>query len=74
MDDIPPPLPANSTRFMDQLRASMRSRHLAYPTEKTYCGWTKNFIYFHPKRKLLEMGTVNVNAWLNYARTWLYEG
>lgn len=66
MDDIPPPLPANPSRFMDQLRASMRSRHLAYRTEKTYCGWIKDFIYFHHKRHPREMGAIEVDAWLSY--------
>lgn len=66
MDDIPPPLPANPTRFMDQLRDSMRSRHLAYRTEKTYCSWIKDFIYFHQKRHPLDMGAIEVDAWLSY--------
>ncbi len=66
MDDIPPPLPANPVRFMDQFRACVRTRHLAYRTEKTYCGWVKDFIYFHQKRHPQEMGAIEVDAWLSY--------
>jgi integron integrase len=45
--DVPPKLPNNPTRFMDQLRALIRSRNLAYKTEQTYCHWIKRFIRFH---------------------------
>jgi len=45
--DIPPKLPDTPTRFMDQLRALIRSRNLAYKTEQTYCHWIKRFIRFH---------------------------
>jgi len=34
MDDIPKPFPANPSRFMNQLRAFMRSKQLAYKTKK----------------------------------------
>lgn len=45
--DIPPKLPDTPTRLMDQLRALIRSRNLAYKTEQTYCHWIKRFIRFH---------------------------
>jgi len=32
ISDVPPKLPDNPTRFMDQLRALIRSRNLAYKT------------------------------------------
>ncbi len=48
--DVPPKLPDNPTRFMDQLRALIRSRNLAYKTEQTYCHWIKRFIRFHGMR------------------------
>ncbi|PXX92005.1 hypothetical protein DIT71_06625 [Marinobacter vulgaris] len=46
MLDIPPKLPENPTRFMDRLRALVRSRNMAYKTEQTYCHWIKRFIRF----------------------------
>lgn len=36
MDDIPKPLPSEPRRFMDQFRLFIRSKGLAYRTEKTY--------------------------------------
>jgi len=69
MNDIPTPIPSNPVRFMDQLRASMRARHLAYRTEKTYCGWVKDYIHFHQKRHPREMGTAEVDAWLSHLAT-----
>lgn len=36
MDDIPPPLRTEQPRFLDQLRAAIRQRGLAYTTEQTY--------------------------------------
>lgn len=66
MDDIPVPLPAIPTRFMDRFRAFIRARHLAYRTEKTYCLWVREFIRFHNKRHPESMGPVEVNQWLSH--------
>ncbi len=66
MDDIPVPLPAIPTRFMDRFRAFIRARHLAYRTEKTYCNWVREFIRFHEKRHPESMGAEEVNAWLSH--------
>lgn len=66
MDDIPVPIPAQPVRFMDKLRAFMRGRQLAYRTEKTYCGWIRDFIRFHNMRRPEEMGKAEVDAWLGY--------
>ncbi len=56
MDDIPQPLPINPTRFMDQLRVCIRSKQLAYKTEKTYCYWVHNFIRYHKYKHPEKMG------------------
>lgn len=66
MDDIPIPLPANPVRFMDQLRAFMRARHLAYRTEKTYCTWVLDFIRFNNKQHPQTLGTEHIQAWLSH--------
>ena len=66
MDDIPVPVPARPSRFMDRLRAFMRSRHLAYKTEKTYCLWIRDFIRFHQMRHPEEMGNVEIDEWLGH--------
>ncbi len=66
MDDIPIPLPDKPQRFMDQLRAFMRAKRLAYRTEKTYCNWILDFIRFHKRKHPESMGLEEVDAWLSY--------
>lgn len=66
MDDIPVPIPTRPVRFMDRLRTFMRGRQLAYRTEKTYCGWIRDFIRFHKMRRPEEMGRAEVDAWLGH--------
>lgn len=52
--------------FMDECRAAMRSRHLAYRTEKSYLHWIKRFILFHNKQHPELLGEVDVTRFLNY--------
>ncbi len=66
MDDIPKPIPAKPVRFLDQLRAFIRTKHLAYRTEKTYVSWVARFIRFHKMRHPDEMGEAEIEAFLNY--------
>ncbi|MEX0604130.1 MAG: phage integrase N-terminal SAM-like domain-containing protein [Marinobacter sp.] len=66
MDDIPTRLPPTPIRFMDRFRAFIRTRHLAYRTEKTYCLWVRDFILFHSKKHPESMGSAEVNQWLSY--------
>lgn len=59
--DVPPSLPAAPSRFIDRLRAFIRSRNLAYTTEKTYVHWVLRYIRFHgrkhpPPRKDIGLG------------------
>ena len=65
MNDIPVPIPARPTRFMDLLRACIRSRNLAYSTEKIYCYWMKEFILFHGKAHPSTLNTEHVNQFLS---------
>jgi len=69
MDDVPPGLPANPTRFVDQFRACMRSRNMAYKTEKTYVTWVVRFIRFHRMRHPGEMSEKEVEAFLSNLAT-----
>jgi len=39
MRDIGIPIDPTSTKFLDQLRLFIRSRNLAYNTEKAYVAW-----------------------------------
>ena len=66
MDDIPVPLNRHRPRFLDQVRAAMRERNLAYSTEKTYMRWIRGFIRFHKYRHPQEMGAREVDAYLSW--------
>ena len=65
MDDIRRTLPSRPVRFMDQFRAYIRVKQLAYTTEKTYCGWVKDYIRFHDRRHPNEMGAKEVDEYLS---------
>lgn len=64
IDDIPTPIPANPTRFIDQYRLFMRQQGKSYSTEQTYVYWSLYYIRFcnkdHPKTR----GAEDVTAFL----------
>ena len=64
--DVPPELPDNPTRFMDQLRTLIRSRNMAYKTEQTYCHWIKRFIRFHGMRHPSTCSATEVEQFLSH--------
>jgi len=57
---VPPP------RLLDRVRHSCRVRHYSIRTEDAYHDWCKRFILFHDKRHPLEMGTIEINAFLTH--------
>jgi integron integrase len=50
---------------MDQFRAFIRSKHMAYKTEKTYCRWVLQFIRFHNLKHPKEMGGTEIDQFLS---------
>lgn len=66
MDDIPVPIPTRERRFIDDIRADMRARGYAYPTERTYLHWIKRYILYNQRRHPKEMGKADIEAFLNY--------
>lgn len=66
MDDIPCPIPDKPVKFMDQLRCFIRSKHLAYRTEKTYCRWIAAYIRFHGMKHPTELNDADVQSYLSY--------
>lgn len=66
MDDIPHNLPNNPTRFMDQFRVFIRSKQLAYKTEKTYCMWVVDFIRFHNMQHPKDLGGSQLDEYLSH--------
>ena len=66
MDDVRGPLPAKPTRLLDQLRAEVRRRGMSYQTEKSYLYWAKYYIRFHQRKHPMEMGAMEIDAFLSY--------
>lgn len=48
------------------MRDAIRVRQYSYRTEETYVGWLRRFILFHDKRHPMEMGEVEVSAFLSH--------
>ncbi|WP_374086420.1 phage integrase N-terminal SAM-like domain-containing protein [Methylomicrobium lacus] len=53
-------------KLLDQVRDRIRVKHYSIRTEKLYVQWIKRFILFHGKRHPLEMGAVEVEAFLTH--------
>lgn len=51
-------------KFLDQVRAVARARHLSNRTEDTYHNFIKRFILFHNKRHPNEMGAAEITEFL----------
>ncbi len=64
--DVPKPVCSTSTRFMDRVTVFIRSRGLAYRTEKTYCLWIKRFIKFHGYTSPIEMQPSDIEPFLSH--------
>ncbi len=60
---------AAQPRLLDQIRHTIRIRHLSFETEKAYVFWAKKFILFHNKRHPKEMGQEEVTRFLSYLAT-----
>jgi integrase len=58
--------PAPKTRFLDQVRETIRRKHYSLRTESTYIDWIKRYIFFHGKRHPAEMGAPELERFLNY--------
>ena len=54
----------NNPRLLEQVRDSIRARHMSFRTEKTYLYWIRRFIRFHRLRHPREMGATEVEAFL----------
>jgi integron integrase len=59
-------------KLLDQLRSTLRLKHYAYKTEKSYLHWVKRFILFHQKRHPKDMGTIEIEAFLTHLATDLH--
>jgi hypothetical protein len=53
-------------RLLDQVRSVIHVRHYSRRTEEAYTYWIRQFILFHAKRHPIEMGAVEVEAYLSW--------
>jgi integron integrase len=51
---------------MEIVKDQIRVRNYSYSTEKTYCLWIKQFIFFNQKRHPKDMGNIEVKNFLSY--------
>jgi len=51
---------------MQLLRTTIRSKHYALSTEKTYCFWVRSYIYFHGLKHPKELGEKDIGKFLTY--------
>ena len=54
------------SKFLDQVREVIRTKHFSHSTEKTYVGWIYRFIIFHKKRPPKAMGEKEIGKFLTY--------
>ena len=52
--------------FLERVRDAIRVRHYSLRTEQAYLMWVRRFILFHGKRHPVEMGAVEVGAFLTH--------
>lgn len=56
-------------RLLEQVAAAIRVRHYSLRTERTYCGWVKDFVRWSGLRHPSEMGAAEVEAYLSMLAT-----
>ncbi len=57
---------AQKPKLLDRLRAACRVRHYSLRTEEAYAAWVVRYVRFHRLRHPLEMGAVEINAFLTH--------
>ncbi len=60
------PQAVSQPRLLDRVREAIRRKHYSRRTEETYIHWIKRFIFYFGKRHPIEMGAVEVTAFLNH--------
>jgi integron integrase len=60
---------SGSPRLLDQMRERIRVKHYSIRTEETYLHWVKRYILFHKKRHPVDMGALEVEAFLSHLAT-----
>ena len=53
-------------KLLERVRETIRRKHYSLRTETTYVDWIKKYILFHHKRHPGEMGSAEMEQFLNY--------
>jgi integron integrase len=53
-------------KLLDQVRATIRTKHYSYRTEQSYVQWIRRFVLFHDKRHPRDMGEQEINEFLTH--------
>lgn len=53
-------------KLEDQLRDTIRFKHLSLKTEESYVGWYRRYVLWHGKKHPAEMGAAEVEAFLTH--------
>jgi len=54
------------SKLLDNVRTVMRTRYYSYETEKRYIYWIRQYIFFHNVRHPVEMGALEIEAFLSH--------
>ena len=56
-------------KLLDRVREAIRIKHYSIRTEEAYVSWIKRYILFHHKHHPLQMGTLEIEAFLTHLAT-----
>jgi len=57
--------PSSSPKLLDELAAALRARHYSPRTERAYVAWVRRFIRFHGLRHPNDLGSAEIEGFLN---------
>ena len=58
--------PNRQPKLLDQVRETIRRKHYSLRTEDAYVQWIRRYIFFHNKRHPAEMGSREMEQFLNH--------
>lgn len=64
--ESPPPLSENHQDTLKKLRSTLIGRQYAKRTVIAYCDWATRFLSYYPHRKIADLDTTSVKAFLTY--------
>jgi site-specific recombinase XerD len=62
----PPAYTTRTSPFLNQVRQVLRLKHMSPRTEESYLHYITDYVRFHGKRHLQEMGAPEIRAYLSH--------